>query len=646
MRVAEQPVEVLVVEAHPVLHVVEDGLHHRSRPLELRGGGGELGLAVLQLGDVVVPGEQRLLAFVLDRVHRVERPPVLSAGAAARDLDVAHAAFAAGALEQAGALRRVDEQRDEIDAFQVGARDPVLPRELGVAEEQASILDRDGGADRAAFQDRAHALLVLLDAPLGALALGDVAVDRHEPAARQRVVADLQHGAVGPDPLGGVVQVDVAGDAGDEGLDIDVAVLAAPRQVADEIRIGRLAGEEIGRQVEHLLELTVARRELRVAVEHRDAMGHVVEHDLHHLARARDVAIGGGRLRLGAIELLRALPGLGDVAGRADHPAGASVRPAQHDAVLARPAHGAVRHAVAELAVEPRHVALEQGEHHAAVIGTVFRMDARGPLVERRAGRKILHRQQRRRQVDRARLDVPVVHVLVDRLQRERVALLVAGAALQRQRGAMLRGGGDGLALAMLDLGDVAGRAGQAVGAAVGLALRDAGLARPSPCAVVAAVAGVDLEARGQPLEVLPERMPIERHVVRMHPRHPVGRRGELGLAQAQHDAQRRRVEDRVGFDVPVVDAVVERLERERISLVGRRRRRSRLARRLGAPRGSSGRGTRWHQLDSRSVFLAAPRIVRISQDAEFVSFVSWPAQKVRRGAFFDPDVTIPTIQN
>ena len=186
--------------------------------------------------------------------------------------------------------------------------------------------------------------------------------------------------------------------------------------------------------------------------------------------------------------------------------------------------------------------------------------------------RKLLHRHQGRRQIERARLDVPVVHVLVDRLQRERIALLVAGAVCERERGAVRRGGGDGFALLVLDLGDVAGRADQPVGAAVGMALRDAGLARPAPRPVAAAIAGVDLEARGQALEMLRERVPIERHVVGMHARHPVGRRRELRLAQAQHDAQRRRIEDGVGVDVPVVDAVVERLERERVPLLGRRR--------------------------------------------------------------------------
>jgi hypothetical protein len=44
---------------------------------------------------------------------------------------------------------------------------------------------------------------------------------------------------------------------------------------------------------------------------------------------------------------------------------------------------------------------------------------------------------------------------------------------------------------------------------------------------------------------------------------------------------------------------------------------------------------------DSRPVFLATLRIVRISQDAEFVSSVSRSA-----AAAHHPDATIPTIQN
>jgi len=123
-------------------------------------------------------------------------------------------------------------------------------------------------------------------------------------------------------------------------------------------------------------------------------------------------------------------PHLGDVAGRADHATDAAVRGAQHDAVLARPAHGAVQHAIAELAVEARDIALEQGDQRAAVERAILRMDAIGPVLEGRVARQIEHRQQGRRQIDGAGLEVPVVHILVDRLQREGIPLFDLGGAL------------------------------------------------------------------------------------------------------------------------------------------------------------------------------------------------------------------------
>ncbi len=581
-------------------------------------------LAVLEVGDVVVPGKQRALALVFDRVHRVERPPRPPVGAPARDLDVAHAALGPRALEQAGTLVRIDEQRGEVDAGVIVAGKSVLPCEFRIAEQEPAVLDCDGGADRAALEDRAHAMLALLDPLLVALALRDVAVDRDEAAARQRIVADLQHGAVRSDALGRVVLVGARDDLVDDPVDVGAAVFAASCEVVDEVRIGRAAGEEIGRQVEHFLEATVARRELARAVEHRDTMGHVVEHDGHDVARALVVAPGRSRLGLGALQLLPTLMDLSNVAGRADHAPRAPVRAAQDDAVLARPAHRAVRHAVAEFAVEARDVALEQREQLAAMIRPVVRMDAVGPLLQRSVGRQAQHGEQRRREIERAGDEVPVVDVLADRLQRERVALLVAAAAVaERERGAVRGRGRDGHALVVLDLGHVAGRADQAERASVGVALRDAALACPAPGAVVAAIAGVAFETRRQAFEVLGELVPIERQVVRMHARHPVGGRRELGLVQPEHDSQLGRVGDGAGLDVPVVDAVVERLQRQQVALLGRRQPCGRGARRLAARALTGRKGARCHQDAPSRVSLAGPCIVGISLGGEFVSFVS-----------------------
>jgi hypothetical protein len=58
-----------------------------------------------------------------------------------------------------------------------------------------------------------------------------------------------------------------------------------------------------------------------VLVEQRDTIGHVVEHDLHDLARLLDIAMGGGGFGLRHLKLALALARLGDVAGHADHAA-------------------------------------------------------------------------------------------------------------------------------------------------------------------------------------------------------------------------------------------------------------------------------------------------------------------------------------
>src|SRR5262249_56513183 len=101
---------------------------------------------------------------------------------------------------------------------------------------------------------RGIALAVSLALPLRALAVGDVAVDRHEAAARNRIVTDLEHRAVGADALDVVTGVEALLDARDLPLDVDRAELAALRQVPDEVRIGGLGGGEVLREVGHLLQ--------------------------------------------------------------------------------------------------------------------------------------------------------------------------------------------------------------------------------------------------------------------------------------------------------------------------------------------------------------------------------------------------------
>ena len=55
--VAEHQIEVLVDQDDAVVHVVEDGLHHRAGALDVLLGGGQRLLALLQLGDIAVNAE-------------------------------------------------------------------------------------------------------------------------------------------------------------------------------------------------------------------------------------------------------------------------------------------------------------------------------------------------------------------------------------------------------------------------------------------------------------------------------------------------------------------------------------------------------------------------------------------------------------
>ena len=195
-------------------------------------------------------------------------------------------------------------------------------------------------------------------------------------------------------------------------------------------------------------------------------------------------------------------------------------------------------------------------------------MDALGPLLQRGVGGQVQHGAQRRRQVKRAGRDVPVVDVLVDRLQRERITFrVVRPAFVARDRGAVRDPGGDRLALVVLEFRGVAGGADHPERPAVGMAHRHAELARPPPRAVAAAVTGVAFEARGLPFEVFGEPAPVQRQVVGVHPRDPVRRLGQHGVVEAEHDPQRRRVIDGVVLDVPVVDAEIEGLQRQRVPL-------------------------------------------------------------------------------
>ena len=126
--------------------------------------------------------------------------------------------------------------------------------------------------------------------------------------------------------------------------------------------------------------------------------------------------------------------------------------------------------------------------------------------------------------------------------------------------------------LALLDFGDVARRADQALGAPVGAAERDAVLARPAPCAVLGAIAHVAQEARRFALEMLDHPAAEHRQVARMDAL-AASPPACAAPPRAEQDAQVGRVIDGVGLDIPVVETVIDQFHRERVALFARRER-------------------------------------------------------------------------
>ena len=117
------------------------------------------------------------------------------------------------------------------------------------------------------------------DLGLGALALGDVAVDQHNPAARHRVAAHLDDPAIRARPLGRPLRPDPFRQPAHLRFDIDRAVFAMRGEVADKIGDARPLGEERIGEFEDPLEIQVPRGEPQLAVEHRHPVAHIVEGD-------------------------------------------------------------------------------------------------------------------------------------------------------------------------------------------------------------------------------------------------------------------------------------------------------------------------------------------------------------------------------
>src|SRR5215467_3025246 len=115
------------------------------------------------------------------------------------------------------------------------------------------------------------------DLRLGALALGDVGVDQHKAPRRHRVAPHLDDPTVRARALEAHLPVGIFDGAPQLRFEIGRVVLPAIGEVMEIFGIAQTLGEEGIRQIEHLLEIVVPSGEMQFAVEHRDAVAHIVE---------------------------------------------------------------------------------------------------------------------------------------------------------------------------------------------------------------------------------------------------------------------------------------------------------------------------------------------------------------------------------
>ena len=176
--------------------------------------------------------------------------------------------------------------------------------EAGLAEVGALGLGLGGGERQRALADAGLERLVrLAQRRGGAVALGHVGVDGDEAAARQRVGRDLEHRAVGAAALVDVGPVAALGGAaaGEQGVELALAVLAARLVVADDLLEAGADPHQLGRQVAELEEAPVPERDAELRVEGAEALADVLQRVAHQLVLAED----------GAARLVDQLAGVG-----------------------------------------------------------------------------------------------------------------------------------------------------------------------------------------------------------------------------------------------------------------------------------------------------------------------------------------------
>ena len=154
-----------------------------------------------------------------------------------------------------------------------------------------------------ALDRQSVALLALAQRPLGAAALGDVGVGGHKLAARDGLSPDLDDRAVGTRALE-AVRLEPARQRhplGDLRLCVAGAVLGALSVEAEEVLQRCVTVEKARRKLQQLEKPLVEGRDIEVAIDHRDALVHVLQGHLERRPAARKLVLGA--LALGDVVL-------------------------------------------------------------------------------------------------------------------------------------------------------------------------------------------------------------------------------------------------------------------------------------------------------------------------------------------------------
>src|SRR6185437_15767791 len=112
---------------------------------------------------------------------------------------------------------------------------------------------------------------------LGLLALGDVAIDQHEPATRHRVMPHFEYATVRSYPLDRPSTAGALSETAQFCFWIDCSELPARGEKANVVGVGRSVTEERIRQVQDLHDITIPCNQPPLLVEPHDTVAYVVE---------------------------------------------------------------------------------------------------------------------------------------------------------------------------------------------------------------------------------------------------------------------------------------------------------------------------------------------------------------------------------